>query len=286
MKPLLLLLSLVIFSSQIFAKTNVPLVDNNFNATLWVQQSAEYLANSLQSYQTAASELDAALGDKSYSAALEQTQGFENLPPAIVLDLDETVFDNSYYQANLITNHQHWTPKSWDKWVTMRAAGAVPGAIDFLHLAISKKIKIIFISNRACSKRLNLSDPCPQKLDTIKNLASIGLKQVQPEQILLKHDPLNTSSKDWGSEKQSRRQFVSQTYRIIMMFGDDLGDFLAHVKKNTSPLLRANLVKKNSHKWGRQWFTLTNPTYGSWLNILKKPKSQYLKNYHSIEKKL
>lgn len=269
-------------SNPLTAKKKVELTDINLNATLWMQQAAEYRANTLQTYQLATLQLSNALQDKTYTAAVEQQNNFSNLPPALIMDLDETVFDNSFYQAELIKNHQHWTPRSWDQWVAKRAAGSVPGAIEFIKAANKQNIKVIFISNRACSKRDDTKELCPQKKDSINNLQKLGLNNLNADDILLKNDPLNKTPLKWGSEKQSRRLAVAEHYRIVMLFGDDLGDFLAGVKKNTSPQQRAVEVDKFRQQWGTHWFMLPNPTYGSWLNILQKPKSKYLKTYQSL----
>jgi acid phosphatase len=70
---------------------------DNLNAVLWVQTSVEYRANSLQAYALAGRLLDDALADPRWTAALEQTGGdYRDLPPAVIVDVDETVLDNSY----------------------------------------------------------------------------------------------------------------------------------------------------------------------------------------------
>lgn len=64
-----------------------------------------------------------------------------------------------------------------------------------------------------------------------------------------------------------------------MLFGDDLGDFLPGVKNNITPQERDRLVREHKNNWGRMWFMLSNPTYGSWLNVLGDPKSRYIRSY-------
>lgn len=254
--------------------------DYNFNSTLWMQTSAEYAANSLQTYQTASRNLPLLLADKNHSAALEQTSSFEELPPAIILDIDETVLDNSSYQAKLVLEGLNWSPESWDKWIALKQAGAIPGAVNFIHFAQKMQVKVFFVTNRACEKREGNPDPCPQKQETVDNLKSIGIKEVTSNSVLFKHDILTqTSAKNWTSEKKSRREYVAEKYHLIMLFGDNLGDFIAHVSKNISNKLRMEITYKNGYRWGYQWYMLTNPTYGSWLNALKKPRSDYFKSY-------
>jgi acid phosphatase len=64
-----------------------------------------------------------------------------------------------------------------------------------------------------------------------------------------------------------------------MLVGDDLGDFLPDVKKNITPLQRDALVSQYESCWGRTWYMLSNPTYGSWLRVLQDPKSDHLVGY-------
>ncbi len=254
--------------------------DNNFNSTLWMQTSAEYVANSVQTYQTACRNLSRVLADNHQSAAIEQTSSFQKLPPAIILDIDETVLDNSRYQARLVQKNETWSPLSWDKWIALKHSEAIPGAVDFIHQAQQQHINIFFVTNRACKQRPDNSDRCPQKQDTIDNLKTIGINQVMPDHVLLQHDTLTQDSeKNWTSEKKSRREYLARNYHIIMLFGDNLSDFIADVRKKTTIQRRLQLTYKNRFRWGYQWYMLTNPTYGSWLNILKKPRIYYFKNY-------
>ncbi len=254
--------------------------DYNFNSTLWMQTSAEYAANSIQTYQTASRNLPLLLADKHHSASLEQTSSFEDLPAAIILDIDETVLDNSRYQAKLVLEGNSWSPTSWDKWIALKQAGAIPGVVNFIHFAQKKQVKIFYVTNRACKKRAGNTHPCPQKQETIDNLKSIGIEEVSPDNVLFKHDILTqNSAQNWTSEKKSRREYLAKKYHLIMLFGDNLGDFIAGVSKNISNEFRMEITYKNRYRWGYQWYMLTNPTYGSWLNTLKKPRTDYFKSY-------
>lgn len=254
------------------ATTQPKITNNNFNSTLWVQTAAEYEANSIQAYNSAESNIDVALRDKSWTAALEQGSNYSLLPPAIILDIDETVLDNSPYQAQLVVlDGKEFDPETWDKWIAMEAAPAVPGAVDFINSVGDLGVEVIYITNRECAVRTDGGPECPQKEDTIDNLRKVGIEEVDPNHVFLKGE-----QPDWTSEKKSRREEVASNHRIIMLFGDDLGDFLPDVKNNITPDQRAELVEKYSEYWGRKWFILSNPTYGSWLNILSDPKSDYL----------
>ncbi len=248
--------------------------NNNFNSLLWMQSSAEYRANTTQAYQSAMKHIDAAISDKSWVATEEQTGNCSKLPPAVVMDIDETVLDNSRYMGKVVLENGQWSAETWDEWVALKEATAIPGAVAFINAMKKKNVTVIFISNRECGKRDGSESGCMQEIDTIENLARVGVTDVSPEHVLLKGE-----KEDWTSEKKSRREAVAHKYRIIMLFGDDLGDFLPNVKKNISPAERDRLVEENRAKWGKKWFILPNPTYGSWFNVLGDPKSQYIRAY-------
>jgi len=247
---------------------------SNFNSTLWVQSSAEYQANTLALYNAARHGLKSVLSDKTRTAALEQYGDYSQLPPAIILDVDETVLDNSPYQARQIRTNTAFSLTSWDHWVSLREARAVPGAVEFINYAAGLGVEIIYVTNRQCLVRKGGQGLCPQKNDTVDNLRAVGITSVTPENVFLKNE-----RKSWTSEKKSRRVHVAKHYRIAMLVGDDLGDFVADVKRNTSPPERAVKIRSNQERWGVVWFMLPNPTYGSWMNSLQKPPSSYLRSY-------
>src|SRR4029079_5818203 len=120
----------------------------NLNAVLWMQTSAEYRESARQAYRIAAMQLDAALRDPAWTAAVEQPRSDSTLPPAVVLDLDETVLDNSAYEARLVHDGRAYSEDDWNRWCEERKAGAVPGAIEFLTHAHDRGVTAIYISNR------------------------------------------------------------------------------------------------------------------------------------------
>ena len=252
----------------------VATTDNTFNSTLWIQTSSEYKAHALQTYGAARSHIQEAINDKQWTGALEQSGDYSDLPPAVILDVDETVLDNSDYQANLIKNNTVFTPANWDHWVGLKRASAVPGAVDFINELQRQGVRVFFVTNRECKKRENNEQTCPQETETIENLKKVGIEVANSENVYLKYE-----MKHWSSEKKTRREYIAERYRIIMLFGDDLGDFLPHVKYKITPSERDELVYKHHQKWGKVWFVLSNPIYGSWDRVLQEPKAQYLRTY-------
>src|SRR5262245_32362012 len=109
------------------------------NAALWMQRSVEYKANSLTAFALAKVRLDQALADKNWTGApAEQTGAYQDLPPALIIDLDETVMDNSRFQVWMILNDKVFTPKVWTEFVNSDESAATPGARGLLKYADQK----------------------------------------------------------------------------------------------------------------------------------------------------
>lgn len=225
----------------------------SLHTTLWVQTAAEYEAAALQAYAAARAALDAALADPAWTAAVEQ-QGEEvaALPPAVILDVDETVLDNSPYQAWLLRSGEVYTPDSWNRWVEARAAAPVPGALDFTRHAASLGVTVFYVTNRRA----------PLLAATRDNLARHGFPLAEGHEVLMLRD----GRPGWGSDKASRRRAVAEDFRVVQLLGDNLGDFLSGI--DTTVAERAELVERYRGWWGERWILLPNPMYGSWLSAL------------------
>lgn len=223
------------------------------SATLWTQHSAEYRALTTSIYQTATSRLGLAIEDSFWTAYPEQeNESFRERPPAIILDVDETVLDNSAFQAWMIKQNKSFDPEQWNSWVMEAQANAVPGAVAFTNQAAEKGVTIFYLTNREAKVEEG----------TRKNLRKLDFPLSKNEdRILSKNEREN-----WTSAKTERREFVGDRYRVLMLFGDDLNDFVS--AKDISRQKRDQLVKQHQNKWGRKWYMLPNPVYGSWESAL------------------
>jgi acid phosphatase len=157
----------------------------------------------------------------------------------------------------------------WDAWVAKRSAPAVPGATEFVRAARALKdpqgrpVRVFFITNRECSRRVGDASACPQQDDTVANLQSLGLDSpTLADDLMLKGEV-----PEWVSEKLPRRLEVAKNYRIVLNVGDDLADFLSDVRRE-SPQVRERARCDADALWGRRWFVIPNPMYGSWLVAL------------------
>jgi acid phosphatase len=219
------------------------------DAVLWVQSSAEFWALTSAIYNDAQVLLERAISEKSSSAALEQASGYENLPPAVILDLDETVLDNSPAQAQLVLERTTYQQDKWNAWVNKRAAAAIPGAQSFIAFAEQKGVKLFYVTNRAAS----------EQDATLENLAALGIK-ASDETVLC------SGESGWTSDKTARRAEIAKSHRVLLLVGDDMNDFVATAKLTVPE--RMALAKKHADRWGKSWILLPNPMYGSWERAL------------------
>ena len=239
-------------SSAATAKPTAP-ADDNLNAVLWVQTSAEYQAATTTVYRAAADKLDVALKEKNWDALVtgERGNAATGLPAAVVMDVDETVLDNSPYQARLVSQGKEYDEVTWDAWVAEKKAKPVPGVVEFAKVASAKGVTILYLSNRA----VHLKDA------TIANLKAVGMP-VKDDSVFLGLGTVVEGCEQNGSEKDCRRRLAGQQYRVLMQFGDQLGDFV-QVTANTRDG-RSQLLDEYGDWFGERWFMLPNPTYGSW----------------------
>jgi 5'-nucleotidase (lipoprotein e(P4) family) len=217
------------------------------NAELWMQRSVEYKATALSVYALGKLRLDEALADKSWTAATEQTGAFQDLPPAVILDLDETAMDNSAYQTGLIATNSDFSSKTWDAWVKTEKATAVPGAVEFTQYAESKGVKVFYVTNRNAD----------QEEPTRRNAQALGFPMGGNVDTFL----MSKEKADWGSAKGTRRAYIAKDYRILLLFGDNFGDFSDAYNGGEAERLTAFTAAK-AH-FGHDWLMLPNPGYGS-----------------------
>ena len=222
--------------------------NDNLNAVLWTQHSVEFKGNAEGAFALARIRLDQALKDRKWTAApAEQTEKYGRLPPAVVLDVDETLLDNSAYQAWNVVAGTNFDPKTWTAFVNSKSSQPIPGAVEFTQYAAKKGVTVFYVTNRtkeeepATRENLEMYQfPLSDKIDTILTA------QEQP---------------DWKSAKGTRRAFIARDYRILLDIGDNFGDFVDAYKGSEDE--RQKIWEDNKARWGREWIVIANPTYGS-----------------------
>jgi len=236
-------------------------------ATLWNQRSVEYKGNALTAYTLARLRLDQALADQKWTGApAEQKGDFANLPPAVVVDIDETALDHSLYQVWMMKNDQSFSTKTWNQFCAAQVSAAIPGAVEFTNYADSKGVKVFYISNRGGET----------KADTKKNMEKLGFAMGGNVDTFM----LQNEKPDWGSQKGTRRAVVAKDYRITLNIGDQFGDFDDRYRTSEADRLKA--FEESKERWGREWIVLGNPSYGSFETApfghdFKKPREEQRK---------
>jgi acid phosphatase len=214
-----------------------------------MQRSAEYKATTMGAYALARIRLDQALADPNWTALVpkEQSGAYQSLPPAVILDVDETVLDNSGYQAWNAIKDTTFDPKTWTAYVNTVTSLPIPGSIEFTQYAASKGVRVFYVSNRTAEE-----EPA-----TRKNLEKYGypLDGVIDTVLTSREKP------DWTSAKSTRRAYVAKDYRVLLNLGDNFGDFVDEYRGTEAQ--RLALLEEHKARWGREWIMLPNPTYGS-----------------------
>ena len=226
-------------------------------AALWMQGAAEYEAATLQAYQTASSRLTEAVRDRSWTAIEPVTGDYRNKPPAVILDVDETVLSNLPFEAWMIREGRTVDAPAWDSWCQLGAAAPVAGAVDYVRRAVGLGIQVFYVTNRSRS----VADA------THENLSRVGLVP-DPARVTLyvREDEADFGGTLGDSGKEQRRRRIERDFRVLQLVGDSLGDFVGPGEVALAE--RRGLVSANPERWGRYWFVLPNPVYGAWRSAL------------------
>ena len=202
------------------------------NDVRWVRESKEYVALCNQVYANAIDKLKDTISPNNYSLNII------NNNYAVVMDLDETVLDNSDYQVELYNKNEKYNPDSWDEWVVKEDAKLVPGAYEYISFLRNHNIQIIFISNRM-HKRLQ---------ETKNNMLELGIYSDNDIYLLrIDRSDKKTIRRAEIFNSTGRMKCFKQ-FEIIQYLGDAIGDFEVD----------------NLDRFGLDQFVFPNPMYGKW----------------------
>jgi len=204
-------------------------------ATLYQQRAAEYRALCFQAFNIARYRVD-------------EYKSLSSKPKAIVTDIDETVLDNSKYEAGRALQGKEYDPQTWNEWTAMGIADTLPGAVTFLKYAASKGITIFYVTNRDQKERTG----------TMKNLQRYNLPNADEAHLITRQ---NVSS------KETRRQSINSTHEIMLFLGDNLADFSALFDKKSVDERLKN-TNFSASDFGNRFIVLPNPVYGDWETSL------------------
>src|SRR5258708_10419380 len=240
---LALVLIPLLFSLNAIAQTPAEPAQNIYieGATLWQQTSGERRALSYQAFTPQGLMLDRDLGLNRRN----RKRG------AVIVDLDETILDNSRYEGMLLKNRVNYNQRDWTDWCNRAEATAVPGAVEFLRYAVSRGVRVFYITNRNDS----------QKQATATNLKKLGFPNVNDQTLLVQTDLKN-------STKEPRRQSVSGEFRIVLLMGDDLNDFSDVFENSRTADSRMAAADHYQEQFGKRFIMLPNPMYGNSKNAI------------------
>ena len=222
MRLIIILFPFILCSQNEIGLNNIERLPNDVR---WVTQSQEYISLCQQIYETAIVEV------------IKQSVG--NSQPVIIMDLDETVLDNSKYQIELFQNQLNYNIDSWNTWVKKEVADLVPGAKEFiLQYKKNPNARIIYISNRE-----------HKTLDATKNnMKTLGI-YFEDDVFLLRKNNNDTKvirrSEVFEGNKRMKKYGPQN---VVAYFGDAIGDF----------------PENSKYIFGRNKFIFPNPMYGKW----------------------
>lgn len=222
------------------ATSSAPTSHGTTQAVLWVQSSAEYTVAVRQSYQLATARLEGAMAGTPRS-------------PAVVMDLDETVLDNSGFEAQQIASNASFNLDAWYEWLGSAKGRAMPGAIEFIEQARRRGVYVYFLTNR----------PERFREATLKTLARLGVQADEQHGMSLL---MFGERSGWVGEKSSRREFVAERHSLLLVLGNDLNDFVDC--GGLTPAQRRELAQQNAAHFGRDWILVPSPIWGTWLDAV------------------
>ncbi|MGB5841648.1 MAG: 5'-nucleotidase, lipoprotein e(P4) family [Brucella anthropi] len=232
------------------------LEQQNVSAINWMQQSGEYDALAYQTFNGARQAFDAA----------KPTKGRRK---AVIVDLDETMIDNTAYAGWRVKQSVPYTEKTWARWMAAEQAGPIAGAVEFARHVNANGGTMFYVTNRDARS----FEP------TAANIRKLGFPGVSAKTLLLNGGQSN---------KQSRFDAVkADGFDVVVYVGDNLNDFgAATYHKNNQQ--RRTFVEANREAFGTKFFMLPNPSYGDWVSGLapdyykQSPEKQLEINRKSI----
>ncbi|MCF8304261.1 MAG: 5'-nucleotidase, lipoprotein e(P4) family [Bacteroidales bacterium] len=205
-------------------------------STLYHQKAAEMRALAYQAYNMAKLRLD-----------VEKRLHDGNKKLSVVVDIDETVLDNSPYQAESVLGNISY-PERWSEWCKKAEAKPVPGSLEFLTYADEQGITIFYVTNRKAEL----------KEATIKNLKELGFPQTNAEQLMMRTGE---------SSKEARRNTIREDHKIAVLIGDNLNDFLPIFEEQPVDK-RFAITDSLRRSFGKRFIVLPNAMYGEWEGAL------------------
>ncbi|BBB07324.1 5'-nucleotidase [Sphingopyxis sp. EG6] len=178
-------------------------------------------------------------------------------PFAAVFDADETLIWNLGPMRNFAEKGSSYDPKIWDQWEKTGAGKAVamPGTVEMLARLRAAGITVVANTNRSAANAKGSED----------TLRAAGLGDFKHgETLFLMGDDANGSSKD------GRRATIASRYCVIILAGDQLGDFSQQFNVKDLPAATRTAIATGpaaAALWDKGWFLFPNSVYGPWEKL-------------------
>ena len=199
----------------------------------WARTSAEHHAIFLEVYRWAG------------EAVAEEARRRQPGTWAVILDVDETVLDNSEYQARRARMGLGFTNESWNEWVREETATPLPGARRFVDDVRSRGGRVVLVTNRdevVCDA-------------TRRNLDSVA---VRVDLVLCRQPGVSEKETRFRSVEDGSASADLPALEVVAWVGDNIQDFPggSQALRGGDPVALA--------AFGQRYFVLPNPMYGSW----------------------
>lgn len=219
-----------------------------FAATKWYRDSAERNAQYNQIF---------ALGLEKVAAQVK-TEKLKKKTWGVIMDIDETVLDNSQYEKQQVMTCEGYNEKNMYAFMEQATSPATPGAHKFTCSIQKMGGKVVLVTNRNGAFDDKIQDA------TVKNLEQSGICF---DNVIFANGPKDTDKTPRFNAvvKGDYKDIVAiekiKPLKIVAYFGDNIQDF---PNINQKDAIKQDPNSKFYHSFGQTYFSLPNPTYGSW----------------------
>lgn len=228
---------------EVFQISKEDISQRNYQAVKWYRNSAERNTNYIQTYKLA------------LEKTLKKSKQLKPYSWGVILDIDETVLDNSEYNYQNVINHTTYSQESNYTYMESAVSIAIPGAKNFTCNIKKHKGYVALVTNRDAKF-------APQVINaTVRNLKQQG--------ICFDTVLFSTGSSDKnprfkavnsGNYKSITTTKKLPKIKVLAYFGDNIQDF-PNITQKEAYLESQSLAYHK--KFGDEYFILPNPVYGS-----------------------
>lgn len=228
---------------------------NNVDALVWLDTSAEQTALYRQAFNFAKLRVESLLRSETRQSATRR---------CVFTDCDETILDNSEYNAWLALTGRNFHPRTWDEYCSAQRSKACAGAVPFAIWLAENDIELFYVTSRSNATRQA----------TVSNLAMLGFPMAAEDEA---DDPALThlfmagmphpekSGKSWT--KWEQYEWIAKWRRVepLLWLGDNLSDFRACYKSQRWDQRLQSADQEDRELWGTRYIVMPNPVYGDWM---------------------